>query len=140
VKPAWSIFFLGENPMELKLAVVTLWAEDVQKMTDFYQNILGLPLIAIHDGRPHFDFGGGYLIVLTGKPYKLQEAMQSRFPILAFAVENLPEFIHQLEKYNIEMPWGVETDSDSSWVMFHDPGGNLIEVAKMETKNHDANP
>jgi catechol 2,3-dioxygenase-like lactoylglutathione lyase family enzyme len=125
--------------MKLKLAVVTLWAEDVQKMTDFYQNILGLPLITMHHGRPHFDFGGGYLTVLQGKPYKIQESMESRFPILAFAVEDVHKFIHQLEKHNIEMPWGVETDSDSSWVMFYDPAGNLIEVARMDLKNHNAN-
>jgi hypothetical protein len=34
------------------------------------------------------------------------------------------------------MPWGVEEDSDSRWVMFYDPGGNLIEVAMMGIHKH----
>ena len=122
--------------MKLKLAVVTLWAEDVQKMTDFYQKVLGLPLITIDRGRPHLDFGGGYLAVLHGKPHKVQESMESRFPVIAFAVEDLHQFIQQLENHNIELPWGVEEDKDSRWIMFYDPGGNLIEVAMFGIGRH----
>jgi catechol-2,3-dioxygenase len=122
--------------MKLKLAVITLWAEDVNQMADFYQNVLGLPLLTVDRGRPHFDYGGGYLIILPGQPYKRQDSTQSRFPVIAFAVENLDEFIHRLNLYNIEMPWGVEEDQDSRWVMFYDPGGNLIEVAMFGIQKH----
>lgn len=115
--------------MKLKLAVVTLWAEDVQKMTDFYQNVLGLPLLTIEHGRPHFDFGGGYLIILPETPRKEQESRTVRFPVIAFAAEDLHEVIRQLKSHNVDMPWGVEGDAHSHWVMFYDPGGNLIEVA-----------
>ena len=117
--------------MKLKLAVVTLWGEDIQRMSDFYQNVLGLPLALVDLGRPHFDFGGGYLTILPGQPHRLQESNQSRFPVVAFAVEDLHEVIFQLKSHNVEMPWGVEEDSDSRWIMFYDPGGNLIEVAMM---------
>jgi catechol 2,3-dioxygenase-like lactoylglutathione lyase family enzyme len=122
--------------MNLRLAVVSLWAEDVQKMTDFYQNVLGLPLATIDRGRPHFDFGGGYLTILPGQPYKAQDSMQSRFPVIAFAVDDLHETIRQLKSHEVEMPWGVEEDDDSRWVMFYDPGGNLLEVAVMGIKKH----
>jgi len=120
----------------MKLAVVTLWAEDVQQMTDFYQNVLGLPLVMVDRGRPHFDFGGGYLAILPGQPYKADDSTRSRFPVIAFAVQDLHEVIRQLKSHGIEMPWGVEEDSDSRWVMFYDPGGNLIEVAMMGVKKH----
>lgn len=122
--------------MNLRLAVVSLWAEDVQKMTDFYQNVLGLPLATIDRGRPHFDFGGGYLTILPGQPYKAQDSMQSRFPVIAFAVDDLHETIHQLKSHDVEMPWGVEEDNDSRWIMFYDPGGNLLEIAVMGIKKH----
>jgi catechol 2,3-dioxygenase-like lactoylglutathione lyase family enzyme len=122
--------------MKLKLAVVTLWAEDVQKMSDFYQNVLGLPLATIDRRRPHFDFGGGYLTILPGQPHKATDSKQSRFPVLAFAVDDLHPVIHQLKAYGVDMPWGVEEDSDSRWVMFSDPGGNLIEVAMLEANKH----
>lgn len=117
--------------MKLRLAVVTLWAEELQKMSDFYQKVLGLPLVAVDRGRPHFDFGGGYLVLLEGKPHPATDSTPSRFPVIAFAVDDLQAMIHQLTSHNIELPWGVEEDSDSTWVMFHDPGGNLIEVALM---------
>jgi catechol 2,3-dioxygenase-like lactoylglutathione lyase family enzyme len=120
--------------MKLKLAVVTLWAEDVQRMSDFYQNVLGLPLVTVDRGRPHFDFGGGFLTILPGQPRKVQDPKQSRFPVIAFSVDDLHEMIHQLKSHDVEMPWGIEEDSDSRWVMFYDPGGNLIEVAMMGIK------
>jgi len=122
--------------VKAKLAVVTLWGEDVQRMSDFYQSVLGLPLAMVDRGRPHFDFGGGYLVILPGQPHRLQDVNQSRFPVVAFAVEDLHEVIFQLKSRDIEMPWGVEEDSDSRWVMFYDPGGNLIEVAMMGIKKH----
>jgi catechol 2,3-dioxygenase-like lactoylglutathione lyase family enzyme len=122
--------------MNLRLAVVSLWAEDVQKMTDFYQNVLGLPLATIDRGRPHFDFGGGYLTILPGQPYKAQDSLQSRFPVIAFAVDDLHETIRQLKSHDVEMPWGVEEDNDSRWIMFYDPGGNLLEIAVMGIKKH----
>lgn len=122
--------------MNPKLAVVTLWAEDVRRMTDFYQNVLGLPLLMTDRGRPHFDFGGGYLIILPGKPYRHQDTVESRFPVIAFAVEDLHKTIHQLEVHGVKMPWGVEEDRDSRWVMFYDPGGNLIEMAVFGVNKH----
>ena len=122
--------------MKLKIAVVTLWAEDLQKMTHFYQNVLGLPLVTVDRGRPHFDFGGGYLAILPGQPHKAQDSNPSRFPVIAFAVDDLHEMIHHLQSHDVELPWGVEEDSDSRWVMFYDPGGNLIEVAMIELKTH----
>lgn len=122
--------------MKLKLAVVALWTEDMDRTSDFYRDVLGLPLLTVDRGRPHFDFGGGYLILLHGQPHRVEDSARSRFPVLAFAVHNLDEVIHQLESHGVEMPWGVEEDSDSRWVMFHDPGGNLIEIAMMGINKH----
>jgi catechol-2,3-dioxygenase len=124
--------------MKLKLAVVTLWAEDVSRMTDFYQNVLGLPLLIVDCGRPHFDYGGGYLVILKGKPSKVEDSVPSRFPILAFAVHNLEEVVHSLQLHGVEMPWGIEEDSDSRWVMFYDPAGNLLEVAVFSADHHNS--
>ena len=122
--------------MKLKLAVVTLWGEDVERMTDFYQNVLGLPLLMVDRGRPHFDLGGGYLTILKGQPHQAQDSDLSRFPVIAFAVDDLHAAIHRLKSQGVDMPWGAEEDSDSRWVMFYDPGGNLIEVAMIGVKTH----
>ena len=122
--------------MKLKLAVVTLWAEDANRAADFYRDVLGLSLLTIDRGRPHFDLGGAYLVILPGRPHKLEDSTQPRFPVLAFAVDDLNEAIHQLKSQGVEMPWGVEEDSDSHWVMFNDPGGNLLEIAQFGNKHN----
>ena len=122
--------------MNLKLAVVTLWAEDVNRTADFYREVLGLRLLTVDRGRHHFDYGGGYLVILPGKPHRVESAMHPRFPVLAFAVDNLKEVVQRLESQNVDMPWGIEEDSDSRWVMFYDPAGNLLEVAMFGVNKH----
>ncbi len=122
--------------MKLKLSVVTLWAEDVNRTTDFYRDVMGLPLLTVDRGLPHFDLGGAYLVILPGRLYKPDESTRSRFPVLAFAVDNLDDVIRDLGSHGVEMPWGVEEDSDSRWVMFNDPGGNLLEVAMFGVNKH----
>ena len=119
--------------MNLKLAVVTLWAEDANRTADFYRDVLGLPLLMVDRGRLHFDLGGAYLVILPGRPHK---AEGSRFPVLAFAVDDLDAVVHRLQSQGVELPWGVEEDSDSRWVMFNDPGGNLLEIAKFGNGHH----
>lgn len=121
--------------MKLKLAVVTLWAEDVNRTADFYRDVLGLPLLMMDRGRPHFDLGRVYLVILPGRPHKREDSMQTRFPALAFAVDELDAGVQQLKSQGVEMPWGVEEDSDSRWVMFNDPGGNLLEIAQFGYKH-----
>jgi catechol 2,3-dioxygenase-like lactoylglutathione lyase family enzyme len=116
--------------MKLKLAVVTLWAKDVQRTADFYRDVLTLPLLMMDRGRPHFDLGGAYLVILRGQPHQFEDSMEARFPVLAFAVHDLEAAVHDLKAKNVEMPWGIEEDNDSRWVMFHDPGGNLLEIAQ----------
>ena len=37
-----------------------------------------------------------------------------------------------LEEHRIALPWGVETDGGSRWVMFHDPAGNLVELVELK--------
>jgi len=118
--------------MKLKLAVVTLWAEDVWRTADFYREVLGLTLLTVDRGRPHFDLGGAYLVIQPGQPHK---AEGSRFPVLAFAVDDLEAAVQQLEAHGVALPWGAEQDADSCWVMFDDPAGNLLEIAQFGNRH-----
>ena len=49
--------------MEARLAVVSLWAEDVPATAHFYRDVLGLRLLPQHGDRPNFDLGGVYLTI-----------------------------------------------------------------------------
>jgi catechol 2,3-dioxygenase-like lactoylglutathione lyase family enzyme len=114
--------------MTPKLFVVTLWAEAVAQTAHFYRDVIGLPLVLHHD-RPHFDLGGIFLTILKGK--STQESIR-RFPCVAFSVDNLDTAIQRLESHHVELPFGVEEDEETRWVMFYDPGGNLIELAEIK--------
>ena len=118
--------------MNIRLAVVSLWAENVHLTVQFYRDVIGLPLSHHPVFRPHFDLGDGYLVILEGKPMSVEQAQ--RFPVIAFAVDNLEAAIEKLTSQQVELPWGIETDSHSSWVMFYDPAGNLIELVAFKDK------
>ena len=119
--------------MQPQLAVVSLWAEDVPTVAHFYRDVIGLRLMPHHGDRPHFDLGGAFLVVLKGRPVPAQNSTPPRFPIIAFSVDDLDAAVDRLHAHHVELPWGIEEDAGSRWVMFHDPAGNLIELAKFKS-------
>jgi catechol 2,3-dioxygenase-like lactoylglutathione lyase family enzyme len=119
--------------MPRRVAVVSLWAEDVPAAVHFYRDVVGLELVpshAHHDQRPHFDLSGTYLTILQGRPVPPQAAEPAHFPIVAFAVDDLEAAIDRLRAHDVELPWGVQEGVDSRWVVFRDPAGNLIELVQ----------
>jgi catechol 2,3-dioxygenase-like lactoylglutathione lyase family enzyme len=122
-------FSQGES-MEIRFAVVSLWAEDVTATTHFYWDVVGLPLLAHQPGdRPHFDLGGTYLTIVHGQP-TLSSNPKQRFPVVALSFPNLDAAVEKLQSHGVDLPWGVETNATGRWVMFHDPVGNLIELVE----------
>lgn len=115
--------------MQPKLAVVSLWAEDVVATAHFYRDVIGLKLLLHDQHRPHFDLGGTYLVILKGRSLPPLDPVPPRFPVVAFAVDDLDAAIDRLRTHHVDLPWGIEEDADSRWVMLHDPAGNLIELA-----------
>lgn len=112
------------------LAVISLRAEDVPRTVHFYRDVLGLALLPHHDHRPAFDLNGLYLVIVEGTPAPAQDSKSSRFPSLAFAVEDLDEAIDHLQAHDVDIPWGIEAGQEGRWVMFYDPAGNLIELVQ----------
>jgi len=118
--------------MKSKIAVVGLWAEDVTAAVHFYRDVLGLRMPKERHRRPHFDVGGTRLVLLEGHPVAAQNAVPARFPLVAFAVEDLDAALERLRENGVDLPWGVGHDAHSRWAMFHDPAGNLIELVEEE--------
>ena len=117
--------------MSSRLAVISLWADDVPAAAHFYRDVIGLKLLPHHGGRPHFDLNGVFLTILQGKPQPALDAKPVRFPLLAFAVDDLDAAVQRLKGLEGDMPWGIESDGRSHWVMFYDPAGNLIELVQL---------
>jgi len=123
------------SPLPKRIAVVSLWAEDVPTAAHFYCDVIGMQLLSRdlhHDGRPHFDLGGTYLTILKGKPVPAQNAEPSHFPLIAFAAGDLDSAIERLRAHRVKLPKDVAEGADSRWVMFHDPAGNLIELVQFK--------
>ena len=116
--------------MSTKFAVVSIWAEDVLTCAHFYRDVLGLNLLPHHAGCLHFDVNGIYLTIIKGRPMPPQNPDPKRFPLFAISVNDLDEMMDRLKAHHIPMPWGVEENSASRWMMFHDPAGNLIELVQ----------
>jgi catechol-2,3-dioxygenase len=114
------------------LAVVSIWVEDVPAAEKFYRDVLGLHLLTQHGVRPHFRVGDTYLVILQGTPVAAKNSVPERFPILALRVDSLDAALERLHAYQIAIPWGIETDGHSRWVMFYDTGGNLIELVQFQ--------
>ena len=118
--------------MSPRLAVISLWAEDVVATAHFYRDVIGLKLLMHDQHRPHFDLGGVYLVILQGRSFPPLDPVPARFPIVAFAVDDLDVAVEHLHLHHVDLPWGIEEDTDSRWVMFPDPAGNLIELAQFQ--------
>jgi predicted enzyme related to lactoylglutathione lyase len=87
-------------------------------------------MMAQHAGRPHFRVQDIYLLILRGTPRAAENAEPARFPLFALAVDDLDAAVDRLESHGVSLPWGIEQDAAGRWVMFHDPGGNLIELVQ----------
>jgi catechol-2,3-dioxygenase len=116
--------------MDVRVAVISLWAEDVPAAAHFYRDVVGLKLLHPAGSTPHFEIGGSYLVILKGKPHPAEDPVPDRFPLVAFAVDDLDAAVELLQAHQVDLPWGIEKDTGSRWVMFHDPAGNLIELVE----------
>ena len=118
--------------MNIKLAVVAIWAEDVRSNAHFYRDVIGLQLSDHHGAMVHFMVDGVRLVILKGRPAKASNTFLERFPIVAFETDNLDDAIVCLKAHQVELPWEIEENPEARWAMFHDPAGNLIEFVEFK--------
>ena len=116
--------------MNSHLAVISLYAVDLDRSVEFYRDVIGLYLVSEGAGHPHFRLDGTYLVMLKGNPQPAQETDGDPFPVIAFAVDDLDGALDRLKAKGVVLPWGVEADARARWAMFHDPAGNLIELVQ----------
>jgi len=116
--------------MNPRIAVVSLWAEDVLACAHFYRDVIGLKLLHHHGERPHFDLNGCILTILKGRPVAPQDPEPARFPLFAIAITDLDGAVERLKMHGVPMPWGIEANAQNRWVMFYDPAGNLVELVQ----------
>ncbi|MDR3574363.1 MAG: VOC family protein [Anaerolineaceae bacterium] len=114
-----------------RLVVVSIRTNRLLETVHFYRDVVGLAGLAHHGQQPAFDLGNGaFLVIVESQQMPEQPATQPRFPLLAFAVEDVDAAAARLKELQVQMPWGIESNSQNRWIEFYDPGGNLIEFAQ----------
>jgi len=115
-----------------RLAVISLRAEDLTTTVHFYRDVIGLHLLPHHEPHPAFELQNGvFLVIVLGQPKPEQIPEEQRFPVIAFAVDDLETAIEKLISKDVALPWGVEERLGNRWVKFYDPAGNLIEIVQL---------
>ncbi len=121
-----------------RLAVVTLFVEDLEAAKAFYLDVFGVPVVFEDDASAVFKFGSTLVNLLkTEAAHELIEPAAvgrpdagSRFQ-LTIEVDDVDAICAELAKRGVELlngtldrPWGVRTAA------FRDPGGHIWEIAK----------
>lgn len=118
-------------PQSPRLSVVSLLVEDLPAAVAFYRDVIGLSLLPHHPPHPAFELENDvFLVLVQGHSNSVSVSEEQRFPAVAFAVHDLESAVENLKSNDVALPWGVEERAGSSWVKFHDPAGNLIEIVQ----------
>ena len=112
-----------------RLAIVSITAENLVETAHFYRDVLGLRLLPHHGHRPAFDLGGVVLVVVEGEAGQKMGGKKD-FPVLTFSVKDIHEALEHLSEHGIETLDGIMQKGDTRWILFHDPAGNLVELAQ----------
>jgi len=117
--------------MDYKVAVVTLWAEDVPQTAIFYRDVVGLPLKDHHGIMPHFYLGDTILVIAQGKPQAALNSMPVNFPLLGLTVPDFEQAVERLKQHQVVVSPGIVHGAGGRWALFHDPAGNLVELTEL---------
>lgn len=133
--------------MKLEFHHINFVSEDVDRMHDFYTNVLGLDDIPLtdfprteaedgkgFDGKIRFATDGGMQMHLAERAFDVAfRNGQVINPIerghIAFRTDDLPAFLAMLDARDIPYSdYGTTFAKEWHQVFFHDPEGNVIEV------------
>ena len=135
--------------MKLKLHHINLSTDNVERLDDFYQNILGLDNQV--SGLPKLEkkqgYAGDVAFVSDGdiQMHLAQKDIHASFnaeqivnPVshghIAFRTDDIAAFKQKLEAHNIPYSdWGNQAVEGWEQIFFYDPDGNVIEVHQVNS-------
>ena len=135
--------------MKLTLHHVNLATENVERMDDFYRQVLGLNRET--QGLPKLEKNKGYagdVAFVTDGAIQMHLAQkdvlagiragQNVNPVshghIAYRTDDLPAFIAHLKEQGVPYAeWGNQAVAGWRQIFFYDPDGNVIEVHQVES-------
>jgi predicted enzyme related to lactoylglutathione lyase len=113
---------------------VGIWSEDYKKLSEWYENVLKLPVRKksdlANDSFVGFDFGDNWFWI--GQHDKVSGKSKDPYRIMVeFYVESVSEAHKELKAQNVEFIAEPFTDplAPEKWCMtFKDPEGNILQM------------
>jgi catechol 2,3-dioxygenase-like lactoylglutathione lyase family enzyme len=126
------------GPIVHRLDLVFYWVSDLGRAVDFYQGILGLPLLRRDaDNWAEFDAGG--------RRFALHSAAEGQ-PLLpggataVFSVEDLDRAKRELSSRGVEFGHEGDVAGYARFASFNDPDGNPVQLIEYAMPQAESTP
>ena len=110
---------------------VTLWTDDLERMFDFYHNVLRLPLHSRHDDFIAFELGEVRFNI--GRHSEIYGGSKDPFRFMPhLGVEDIHVETNRLSGFGVEFIRQPDQESWGGWVAtFKDPDGNILQLLQL---------
>jgi catechol 2,3-dioxygenase-like lactoylglutathione lyase family enzyme len=114
---------------------VFLYYKDLQRATEFYQNVLGLNLLGEYDNASMFQIADQSMLVLVDEAKGMHSANEDKSVALAFLTKNLPNWYAHLQAENVEIKYTYKPKEGGPHDGFVavDPEGYFLEFEMFKT-------
>ena len=110
---------------------VTLWTDDLERMFDFYHNVLRLPLHSRHDDFIAFELGEVRFNI--GRHSEISGGSKDPFSFMPhLGVGDIHAEAKRLSRSGVEFIRQPEQEAWGGWVAtFKDPDGNILQLLQL---------
>ena len=110
---------------------VTLWTDDLERMFDFYHNVLRLPLHSRHDDFIAFELGEVRFNI--GRHSEISGGSKDPFRFMPhLGVEDIHAETNRLSGSGVEFIRQPGQEAWGGWVAtFKDPDGNILQLLQL---------
>ena len=98
----------------------------LQSTSQFFSDVLGLPLVHEGKGLAQFELPSGQIFELFDRSSRFYDLHTC--PVLAFQVEDVRAARKELESRGVEFVTAIEGDDSEAWTYFRGPDGYLYEL------------
>jgi predicted enzyme related to lactoylglutathione lyase len=111
------------------IAWVGLYAEDIDRLGDFYSSVVGLRLIEGDETCKIFDAGGGSLLEIWGRGVaRERKTPPEQSMIVGFLVDQLEPAVQMLKDRGLMADTAIDSYLGTRWIYYTDPEGNRFEL------------
>ena len=110
---------------------ITFWTSDLERMFQFYNDVLQLPFHSRHEGFITFELGDVRFNI--GLHHLVQGLSEDPFRFMPhLGVDDIQAEAERLQTHGVEFIRQPEQESWGGWVAtFQDPDGNILQLLQL---------